>query len=231
MSASLGVAIQRSQLRKDLESRKMEKSLKDGNRLSLYVVMLANLCLFYLAAQNHAIVSGSWFDLLRNVRTAVPAGLGLILTGVLNAQLSAEMKSRIVFMRWWNSLPGCEAFSRYAKNDVRIDFSAIERLCAPLPEDPREQNALWYKLYKSVGSEPSVVQVHRAFLFTRDYACIALMLSVVLGAIGFFQIPSTTIAALYFFALVLQFLIASQAARNHGKRFVTTVLAIKAASS
>src|SRR5689334_18139634 len=128
----------------------MEKSLKDGNRLSLYVVMLANLCFFYLVTQNNTIVSDSWFDLLRNVSTAVPAGLGLVLTGVLNAQLSAEMKSRVVFVRWRNPLPGCSAFSRYAKNDVRISFSAIQRLFGPLPEDPREQNALWYKLYKSV---------------------------------------------------------------------------------
>ena len=207
----------------------MEKSLKDGNRLSLYVVMLANLCFFYLVAQNNAIVTGSWVILLRNVGGAVPAGLGLILTGILNAQLSAEMKSRIVFVRWRNSLPGCAAFSRYAKDDVRIDFSAIERLCGPLPEDPREQNALWYRLYKSVDSEPSVVQVHRAFLFTHDYACIALMIAVVLGPIGFFQIPSKSIGTLYCFVLVLQFFVASQAARTHGKRLVTTVLAIKAA--
>jgi hypothetical protein len=207
----------------------MDKSLKDGNRLSLYVVMLANLCFFYLVAQNDAIVTGSWFNLLQNVGTAIPAGLGLILTGVLNAQLSAEMKSRIVFMRWRNSLPGCAAFSRYAKDDVRIDFSAIERLCSPLPEDPRQQNALWYRLYKSVDSEPSVVQVHRAFLFTRDYSCISLMLAVVLGPIGFFQIPSKSIATLYLFVLALQFFVASQAARTHSKRFVTTVLAIKAA--
>jgi hypothetical protein len=53
----------------------MEKSLKDGNKLSLYVVMLANLCLFYLVAQNPAIATGHWFDLLRNASTAVPAGL------------------------------------------------------------------------------------------------------------------------------------------------------------
>lgn len=207
----------------------MEKSLKDGNKLSLYAVMLANLTFFYFVVQNDAIMGGNWFNLLRNVGTAVPAGLGLIMTGVLNAQLSAEMKSRIIFMRWRNSLPGCEAFSRYAKDDVRIDFSNIERSYRPLPEEPREQNALWYRLYKSVDSEPSVVQVHRAFLFTRDYACIALMLAVVLGAIGFFQIPSKSIATIYFFVLVLQFFVASQAARTHGKRFVTTVLAIKSA--
>jgi len=209
----------------------MEKSLKDGNRLSLYLVMLANLSFFYLVVQNNAIVTGRWFDLLRNAASVVPAGLGLILTGVLNAQLSAEMKSRVVFMRWRNPLPGCEAFSRYAKNDPRIDFSAIERLWGPLPASPREQNALWYRLYKSVDVDQSVAQVHRSFLFTRDYACLALMLAVVLGLVGFVQIRSKSIAAIYFFVLVFQFLVAGQAARNHGKRFVATVLAIKAATS
>src|SRR5262249_20213609 len=136
----------------------MENSLKDGNRLSLYLVMVANLAFFYMVVQTNAILSGHWFDLLRNAGAALPAGIGLILTGVLNAQLSAEMKSRIVFMRWRNPLPGCEAFSRYAKGDARIDLSAIERLCGLVPESPREQNALWYRLYKSVASDPSLVQ-------------------------------------------------------------------------
>ena len=38
-------------------------------------------------------------------------------------------------------------------------------------------------------------------------------------------------AVLYLFVLVLQFLVTGQAARNHGKSFVTTVLAIKAAGA
>jgi len=207
------------------------KSLKDGNKLPLYVIMLANFGFFYLVVRNNTIATGNWFYLLRNVSGTAPAALGLILTGVLNAQLSAKMKSRIVFMRWRNSLPGCQAFSRHAKDDLRIDYSSFERSYGPLPEDPQQQNALWYRLYKSIDSEPSVVQAHRALLFTRDYACIALMLTVMLGTIGFFQISSLRVAVLYFFVLVLQFLVTSQAARNHGKSFVTTVLAIKAAGA
>src|ERR1051326_658169 len=213
------------------EKLRMESSLKDGNRLALYLVMVANLGFFYMVAEKNALLTGRWFDVLPNASAALPAGLGLILTGVLNAQLSAEMKFRIVFMRWRNPLPGCEAFSHYAKRDLRIDLSAIERLCGLLPDNPQEQNALWYKLYKSINSDPSVIQVHRSFLFTRDFACLALMLSVVLGIIGFVQIPSKGVSVVYFFALILQFLVASQAARIHGKRFVTTVLAIKAATS
>ena len=40
-------------------------------------------------------------------------------------------------MRWSNPLPGCEAFSRHAKQDQRIDIAALQRLCGRLPEDPR----------------------------------------------------------------------------------------------
>jgi len=193
--------------------------------------MAANLALFYAVVQNNAIMTGNWVILFRNLAGAFPAGLGLILTGIINAQLSPEAKSRIVFVRWANSLPGCEAFTRYARSDLRVDVSSIEEAYGPLPTDPRQQNALWYRLYKSVESEPSVRQVHRSFLFARDYACIALTFIVVFGTAGFVQIPSTRIALMYFVLLVLQFTLASQAARNHGKRFVTTVLAIKGAQS
>jgi hypothetical protein len=51
----------------------------------------------------------------------------------------------------------------------------------------------------------------------------------VLGVAGFVQIPSTRTALVYFALLVAQFLLARRAARNHGVRFVTTVLALKSA--
>ena len=192
--------------------------------------MAANLAFFYAVVQNNAILAGNWISLAHNAGEALPAGLGIALTGIINAQLSPEAKSRLVFMSWSNPLPGCEAFTRHAKSDSRVDVSSLEHTYGPLPTDPREQNALWYKLYKSVEQEPSVRQVHRAFLFTRDYMCLALMLVVVLGITGFFQISSTRTALIYLGLLLLQFLLAGQAARNHGKRFVTTVLAIKGAT-
>lgn len=134
-------------------------------------------------------------------------------------------------MCWKHPLPGCRAFSRHAHADSRVDIAALERAHGPLPEGPREQNALWYRLYKSVESEAAVVQVHRAFLFARDYACLALMMTIVLGGAALFQVPSTGARLAYVGILALQFVLSGQAARNHGNRFVTTVLAIKAAES
>jgi hypothetical protein len=207
----------------------MAESLKDENRLPLYGLMAANIALYYVAVQKDALVAGDWWELVRHLSEALPAGLGVILTGILNAQFSPEAKARIVFLRWRNCLPGCEAFTCYAQSDPRVDLAALEKAYGPLPTDPKQQNSLWYKFYKSVESEPAVTQVHRAFLFARDYTCLALLMIVVLGVAGVLQIPSKRTALIYLLVLVLQFLIASQAARNNGKRFVTTVLAIKGA--
>jgi len=207
----------------------MAASLKGQNIAGLYALMGANLALFYGVVQHDAILGGNWAEAARQLGEAVPAGLGLALTGVLNAQLSPEAKARIVFLRWRDPLPGAEAFTKHAKDDPRVDLAALEAACGPLPVTAREQNALWYRLYKSVGADPSVIQVHRAFLFTRDYACLALFTCAVLGVAGFVQIPSTRTALGYFALLVAQFLLARRAARNHGVRFVTTVLALKSA--
>ncbi len=143
--------------------------------------------------------------------------------------MSADSKARIVFLRWNNPLPGHEAFTRYARNDPRIDFEYLKTHYGPLPSDPLEQNKLWYKLYKSVKAEPSVTQVHRNYLFTRDFTFISLIMLIILGPVGFYQIPSIRLASIFTAALIGQHLLANNAAKKHGQRFVSTVLAIKGA--
>jgi len=206
----------------------MSDSLKDY-KPALFGLMAANIAFYYAVVQNDAIIAGDWISLAKNLEGILPAGLGLVLTGVINAQLSPEMKARLVFMSWRDPLPGCKAFTCHAQSDARVDAACLELTYGPLPTAPREQNALWYKLYKTIEQDPAVRQVHRAFLFTRDYTSLALMFVIVLGAAGFIQIPSTRVAFIYLGLLLLQFVLAGQAARNHGKRFVTTVLAIKGA--
>lgn len=196
---------------------------------ALFGLMAANFAFYYAVVQNNTIIAGDWISLAKNLEGILPAGLGLVLTGVINAQLSPEMKARLVFMSWRDPLPGCKAFTCHAQSDARVDVACLELTYGPLPTAPREQNALWYKLYKTIEQDPAVRQVHRAFLFTRDYTSLALMFVIVLGTAGFIQIPSTRVAFIYLGLLLLQFVLAGQAARNHGKRFVTTVLAIKGA--
>ncbi|MCD6337884.1 MAG: hypothetical protein J7M29_00685, partial [Verrucomicrobia bacterium] len=163
----------------------------------MYGLMAGNLIVFYAMLKGQLLLAGDWRAAIQGPGQALPAGLGLVLTGILNAQLSADTKSRIVFLRWRNPLPGCEAFTRYAHSDPRVDLIALENQYGPLPTDPRTQNTLWYKLYKTVEMEPAVVQAHRAFLFARDYTCIALMMLVMFGGAALFQISSVKVVLLY----------------------------------
>lgn len=207
----------------------MASSLKGQNSLGLYGLMAANLVVFYGVVQHDAIRAGDWVEAAKHLGEAIPAGLGIALTGVLNAQLSAEAKARIVFLRWRDPLPGSEAFTKHALSDPRVDLAALKASVGNLPVTPKEQNTLWYRMYKSVATEPAVMQVHGAFLFTRDYACLALFALLILGVAGFVQIPSRRTALGFVAMLAIQFLLARRAARTHGVRFVTTVLALKGA--
>ncbi len=205
-------------------------SLKGQNSLGLYALMAANLVVFFGVVQHDAILAGDWTEAVRRVGEVIPAGIGIALTSVLNAQIPPDAKARIVFLRWRDPLPGSQAFTKHGPADPRVDMKALESSFGPLPTAAREQNALWYRMYKSVGSDPAVSQVHRAFLFTRDYACLALFALLVLGTAGFIQIPSARTALGFAGLLAIQFLLARRAARTHGVRFVTTVLALKGAS-
>ncbi|WP_342723918.1 hypothetical protein AAFG07_33225 [Bradyrhizobium sp. B097] len=125
-------------------------------------------------------------------------------------------------------MPGSRAFSKYVHLDPRIDVAVLKSKIGPFPTKPSEQNALWYKLYKSVENDQRVLHVHRLFLLTRDYTGMAVMLLIVFGGIGAFAMQTYKTELIYVAALLLQFLLSGLAARNYGVRFVNTVLALKA---
>ncbi len=207
----------------------MALPLKTQNSLGLYGLLAANIVLFHGVIQHDAVLSGDWLDVVKHAGQSIPAGLGVAFTGLLNAQLTAEAKARVVFLRWHDPLPGSESFTKHGPADPRVDMVALAAAHGPLPQSPKDQNSLWYKLYKFVSSDPSVTQVHRSFLFSRDYACLSLMAGVVLGTAAFFSGASGATAGWYSAVLLLQFLFARRAARTHGVRFVTTVLALNGA--
>jgi len=193
--------------------------------------MAGNLLLFLIFLKGKFLLPGAWPSAAGELWQAIPASLGLALTGVINSQLSATTKARLVFLRWSNPLPGCEAFSRYASSDARVDVGALERKVGPFPVEPRAQNDLWYKLFKSVESQAAIVQGHQAFLFTRDYACLAFLMVIVLGVAALVQNPDGKSTALYFGFLALQYLLTRRSARNNGQRLVGSVLAAKSAEA
>ena len=205
----------------------MEKSLKDQNRLILAVVVLVNAAI-YLAALGGDWTIAGWAGELADLQRLIPAPLVTVFVGVLNAQIDHNNKARLVFWRWTHPLPGSRAFTKYMHKDDRVDADALRQHEDPLPTDPGQQNKLWYRWYREVENDPRIRQVHRQYLFSRDYAGIAILLACSLGPLSVWQLGSGTTAGVYSVALVGQYFVARRAAYNHGVRFVTSVLATKA---
>lgn len=204
------------------------RSLKDQTRWHLWLTIAANFVVFYAVAQSDALAVSGIKGLLVGAVNLLPVGLALVVTSVANGLLSASMKARLVFLRWHFALPGHRAFSRYGSADPRIDMDRLKRLLGgKLPATPAEENRVWYRLYKDVESEQAILQVHREFLFTRDYAAFSFLFLVGFGTASLFLVQSPKVSLTYCALLLLQFLVVRQSAATYGIRLVTTVLARK----
>lgn len=207
----------------------MAKPLKDQNTPRLLAVVVANLAVFLLILRADALAAASLEQLTKDIGDLLPAALAIAVLTIANGLIDAETKARLVFWRWANPLPGCRAFSEHAQRDPRVDVGALERKLGELPTDERQQNSTWYRLYKSVESDPGVTHNHRDYLFTRDYASLAALFLVVLGGLATYQIDDWGRTLSYIAFLAAQYLIVRHVATGYAHRFVTTVLAVKAA--
>ena len=139
--------------------------------------------------------------------------------------LPQDLKATLVYWKIKQALPGHEAFSKYGPADSRVDMASLRKNVGALPTDPREQNSLWYKLYRKVGSEVGVMDSHKAFLLFRDMAAISILLAIAVP-ITFLLVGVQVFVVWWALALFLgQYFITAIAARNTGIRFVGTVLA------
>ena len=205
------------------------KSLKDQNRWHLWLLIAVNSATFY-AALNFSDFENSGFRALINSATQLlPVGLATVITAIANGLLSADMKARLVFLRWHHALPGNRAFSKYARQDPRIDQIRIAQVIDKESlRTPEEENATWYRFYKEAHNDPSVQQVHREFLLLRDYAGLAALFLVGFGSVAIFTVQPPKVMAVYSALLIAQFIIVRHSAATYGIRFFTTVLALKA---
>jgi len=207
------------------------KSLKEQNRWQLWLVIAANVVVFYFVLQSDTLGTAGLKGILATVSNLLPIGLAIVVTTVLNGVLTSNAKERLVFLRWNDTLPGHRAFSEYGPADPRVDMVALKKLCgSKLPSDPAEQNRTWYRLYKSVEHHPAVSQVHKDFLLTRDYAGFAAIFLVVFGSTALVVVQSWRMSLGYCVVLLLQLLIVRHAASTYGIRFTQTVLAEKSAA-
>lgn len=137
--------------------------------------------------------------------------------------LSANIKNVIIFWRLKDPLPGCRVFTELICKDHRIDIKELENRYGKLPTDPREQNALWYRIYKDKQNEKIILSSHGKWLLFREITSIALVFALLLSPIsGLISCNKTS--AIYSILLIAQYLLLRRAAINAAERFACNVL-------
>ncbi|MEX1013836.1 MAG: hypothetical protein WDZ80_01585 [Candidatus Paceibacterota bacterium] len=154
-----------------------------------------------------------------------PPFISIFITLILSGILPSEIKSKIVFFKWKNPLPGSRIFTELAQKDSRINLNDIQSKYGDLPTDSAEQNQLWYKIYKQYRSEITIQKSHHDFLFTRDLTSVSFIFLVLFPISIFFISNSLIISITYILYLVVQFILLRQVAKNYGNRFACNVLA------
>jgi hypothetical protein len=200
--------------------------LKDKNNKYLWLFIGVNTAIFL----SISIGTQLTYSTVEHYWLKVSAKDGLIaiciplVTVVLNGLLGDLAKARIVFWRWNDPLPGCRAFTELIHIDPRIDVNALKARHGNPPEDPKQQNALWYKLYKKHAGSVIVSEAHKIYLLTRDMTALSVLFVVFFTAGTSLSPVDGKIIGFYFVALLAQYLILSTSARNYGTRFVLNVL-------
>lgn len=206
--------------------RKPAASLKSKNALYLWTFITVNsavaLIVFLGRQLNYGSIDEEWKKL--SARNGIFAASVPILAIVLGGILSDLVKARLVFWRFKFPLPGCRVFSDLMHTDHRIDISVIKKRYGPLPRAPKEQNVLWFKLYKRHEKKITVSEGHRLYLLTRDMASMAAILIIIACVAMLFVTHCDRSIIIYVVVLVVQYLVLAATARNYGNRFVLNVL-------
>lgn len=204
-------------------------SHKERNNKLLLYALLVNAFLFFLAMNWSGLAVLQWDALARSLRGSVLGFAGVAFVPILNGFVSADGKAILVFWRLRNALPGSRVFSELAPRDPRVSISSLREKYGELPNDARAQNEFWYKLYKSVEDDVSVATTYREYLYARDYASIAFLLSIILIVPVLTWGSALGAAFLYVAFLWGQYMLVRMVAETYGNRFATTVLAVCAA--
>ena len=208
------------------------ESLKHSYRRQLYTVLTINvaLCWGIVVSQADFSTLPDLFGSL-SIRDGVTGLIVPIVAFVLDGLLSADVKARVVYWRRHHPLPGSRAFSDHVHREPRADPHRLAQKWGAFPNNPTDQNRLWYRIYMSVDGQVRVHEAHRSWLFARDLTAYSALFVVLLGSATVFTNAPWGVVSLYLSGLAIQYLAAMTAARTFGVRFVRTVLAVASQDS
>jgi hypothetical protein len=208
-----------------------EKTLKEQNAWLVRAAVVVHLLIFsWFALEPIKLVTLSHDQLLAKVQESlVPGSISLaviILTKmVLLGLVPPNVRDRLVHLKWNNPLPGAAAFSRIGPGCSRVNLDAVGSKFGPLPEDPSEQDRLFYRIYREHRDEIGVLDAHRSYLATRDIATINLLILISAPWLAWWMTGNGGRAAFYALGLLGAYLLFAVAAKNYAERMVQNVLA------
>lgn len=203
------------------------KYLKHSYQRRLNTVLFINVALFWVAIVSHSDIS-TLPDLFKSlsVKDGIAGLLTPIVAFILDGLLSADTKARIVYFRVRHPLPGSRAFSVHLFKEPRADPRRLTQIWGPFPNNPTEQNQLWYRIYITVENYIRVQEAHRAWLFSRDLTAYSIVFLFLFGPVALLSDTQWDVVSWYLLVLAVQFLATMTAARTYGVRLVRTVLAV-----
>ncbi len=208
-------------------------SLKTQNIPVIIVYVIFNFSIFFIIYKN------GYFDIdsLQNIfqEFSKKDGVFFILLPIIliifQGILPAKIKEILVFWKIKNRLPGCQAFSKYLKEDNRIDKRKLMEKYGKLPKKEEKQNKFWYKIYKEVSSDTSIAKTHKDYLLTRELTILTIFFIFIFPIILFYNDINIKTLILFMIFLILEYLIIRYASKNYAVRLVTNVMALASAKS
>jgi hypothetical protein len=208
------------------------KSLKEQNANLIRAGMVGHMLAFaWIAADPLKLVSvgsGTLADKLEHVAAPGTAALGLIVIAslLLLGLINPNWRDRIMHWRWHNPLPGSRAFSVVGPSSAHVDMGVLGLRHGPFPTDGREQNQLFYKVYRDYRDDVGVRDAHGRYLAARDIGTITFVLMLVLPWLAWWANGNLARSAAYALGLFAVYAACVVAAKNYSWRMVQHVLAL-----
>ncbi len=209
----------------------MEKTLIEQYRKKLWLFFAFNFCFLLCVNASSVSFEAINIEFLKIISEGTFIGiLSPILIFILNGVLSSNVKAILVFWNIRYPLPGSKAFTVLAPKDERINMDKLKEIIGKLPTSPKEQNNLWYSIYKKHQNKIVILNSHKNYLFARDMTSMSALFLILIPLVIIFLGINGIWKFLYSMFLLLQYLLISLVARNYGKRFVCNVLAEESTS-
>jgi len=144
-------------------------SLKQQNYPFIILYVLFNFAIFFVLYKNGSLDLNSFNNMFQKLsqKDGIFFILLPILLIVLQGVISSKRKEILVFWKRKNRLPGCRAFSKYLKEDNRINKKKLIEKYGKFPKKEDKQNQLWYSIYKKI-SDKGIDKTHKDYLLSRE---------------------------------------------------------------